>query len=420
MVVTCPGWLRGHLSIMAPFRPGVINAQQQVIDTPGLNVFQGPYNDTIVNRNAGVSDVHFRNAQRPSPHPRYYQNPSAIPANMGLSRFARNWNNSLNNSFFQNAQPITPTQFAVTGTIASTVLPGDSLRVSFSTLGAFAGDNQWQVQLLDSVGHYKATLGSGPVSPVRVKLPNDYQSGRFQVRVVATSPGLAAVPSNLFRITTQVSTADLSLGMEISQRTPGVNDPVTLTLLVRNDGTNAVTNVVVRNRLPDNVTVVSAPGFSVSGNVVTGTISSLNAGASATLSFVAQPTAAGTYQNAAEIIQSSLTDPDSQPDSGTGDGQDDMASLDFRTRESSAIVFTSPNPNQAPLPTVASNQPTPDPAKADVSLSISVNSRTPSGKRRYYVYTTIGEPGRHDGHGPERFGDVTRRTNARPRRRFCS
>ena len=113
------------------------------------------------------------------------------------------------------------------------MLPGDSLRVSFSTLGAFAGDNQWQVQLLDSVGHYKVTLGSGPVSPVRVKLPSDYQSGRFQVRVVATSPGLAAVPSNLFRITTQVSTADLSLGMEISQRTPGVNDPVTLTLLVR-------------------------------------------------------------------------------------------------------------------------------------------------------------------------------------------
>ena len=83
------------------------------------------------------------------------------------------------------------------------------------------------------------------------------------------------------------------------------------------------------------------------------------------------------YQNAAEISQSSLADPDSQPNSGTGDGQDDMASLDFRTRESSAIVFTSPNPNQAPLPTVASNQPTPDPAKADVSLSISVNSRTP-------------------------------------------
>ena len=358
-------------------RSEIITIQQQVIDTPGLNVFQGPYNDTIIYRNANTIDVHFRNAQRPSPHPRYYLNPSAIPADMGLSRFARNWNNSLNNAFFQNAQPITPIQFAATGTVANYVLPGDSLFVSFATLGTFAGANQWQVELLDSLGHYKAVLGSGPASPVRVKLPNAYQSGRFQVRVVATLPGLAAVPSNLFRITTQPPTADLNVSMQISQRAPGVNEPVTITIVVRNNGANAVTNVMVRNRLPDNLAVVSAPGFSLSGNVLTGTINSLAAGSAATLSFAAQPTAAGTYRNAAEIIQSSLTDPDSQPNSGTGDGQDDAASLDFRTRQASETVFTSPNPNQVPLPAVAGNQPTPDPAKADVSLSLSVSNRAP-------------------------------------------
>lgn len=358
-------------------RPDIINIQQQVIDTPGLNVFQGPYNDTIVNRNAGASDVHFRNALRPSPHPRYYNNPNAIPANMGLSRFARNWNNSLNNAFFQNAQPITPIQFAATGTLADYVRPGDSLRVSFATLGTFAGDNQWQVQLLDSLGRYQATLGSGPTSPVRVKLPGAYQSGRFQVRVVAQSPGLTAVASNLFRITTQPPTADLSLKMGVSLRTPDVNNSVTITLTVRNDGTKPVTNVVARNRLPDNLTVVSALGLSLSGNVLTGTIGTLNAGAAATFSFVVQPNVTGTYRNAAEIIQSSLTDPDSQPDSGTGDGQDDAASVDFRTRQASAAVFGSPNPNQVPLPAVVSNQPTPDPAKADVSLSLLVSNRVP-------------------------------------------
>ena len=119
-----------------------------MIDTPGLNVFQGPYNDTIPNCNAVTSDVHFRNVQRPSPHPRYYRtdeplNPNPIPADMGLSHFARNRNNSLNNVFFQNARPITPTQFAATGTFAGFVRPGDSLLVSFTTLGTFAGDNQW-------------------------------------------------------------------------------------------------------------------------------------------------------------------------------------------------------------------------------------------------------------------------------------
>ncbi|MBC3784771.1 sialate O-acetylesterase [Spirosoma utsteinense] len=358
-------------------RSDVINAQQQVIDTPGLNVFQGPYNDTLINRNAGTTDVHFRNSQRPSPHPRYYLNPNSIPVDMGLSRFARNWNNSLNNAFFQNAQPITPTQFAVTGILADYVRPGDSLRVSFSTIGTLAA-TQWQVQLLDSLGQYKAILGSGPSSPVRVKLPADYQSGRFQVRVVSASLSLAAVPSNLFRITTNPPTADLSLGMGVSQRTPDVNTPVTITLFVRNDGVNTVTNVVVRNRLPTNVTVVSTNGLTLNGTVLTGTIGSLSAGATATLSFAAQPTAAATYRNAAEIIQSSLTDPDSQPNSGTGDGQDDAASLDFRTRESSSALFASPNPDQVPLPAVASNQPVPDPAKADVSLGLLVNNRAPA------------------------------------------
>ena len=358
-------------------RSEIITIQQQVIDSLGLNVFQGPYNDTITLRNAGSSDVHFRNAFRPSPHPRYYLNPASIPINMGLSRFARNWNNSLNNAFFQNAQPITPIQFAATGTLAEYVLPGSTIDVSFATLGTFAGNNQWQVQLLDSLGHYKAVLGSGPVSPVRVKLPDAYQSGRFQVRVIATSPGLAAVPSNLFRITTNPPGVDLSLKISSSQRTPNVNDPVTILLTVRNDGANSVSSVSVRNRLPDNLAFVSATGLSLSGSVLTGAISNLNAGTTATLSFVAQPTAAGTYRNAAEISQSSLTDPDSQPDSGTGDGQDDAASLDFRTRQSSAAVFMSPNPNQVPLPAVVGNQPTPDPAKADVSLSLSVSSRTP-------------------------------------------
>lgn len=358
-------------------RSDVVNAQQQVIDTPGLNAFQGPLNDTIINRNAGVSDVHFRNAQRPSLHPRYYLNPNTIPVDMGLSRFARNWNSSLNNNFFQNAQPVTPTQFAVTGSLAESVRPGDSLQVSFATLGSF-GATAWQVQLLDSLGQFKVILGSGSASPVRVKLPTSYTSGRFQVRVVALSASVVAIPSNLFRISTQPPIADLSLTMKTSQRTPNINDPVTISLLVKNGGPNAVSSVSVRNRLPNNLTIVSAPGLSVSSNVVTGTVSNLNVGATATLTFVVKPTAEGTYRNAAEITQTSTSDPDSQPGSGTADGQDDAASLDFRTRQSSSAFFESPNPNQVPVPAVASNQPTPETNKADVSLSLSVSNRSPT------------------------------------------
>ncbi|WP_332368807.1 DUF11 domain-containing protein [Spirosoma telluris] len=360
-------------------RPDVITKQQEVINTAGLNVFQGPYNDTIQLRNAGTNDVHFRNISRPSPHPQYYLNPNTIPQNMGLSRFARNWNNSLDNAFFQNAQPITPTQFAITGNLASYVTPGASLSVSFVTLGTFDAGNQWQVQLLDSLGQYISVLGSGTTSPVQVTLPGNLQSGHFQIRVVSTSPAMPAVPSNLFQITTTPPQlqADVSLAMVVSQRTPDLNTPVTISLLVHNEGPDQATGIVIRNRLPANLAFVSSNDLSENASVLTSTSLTIPAGVTQSLSFVAQPTAIGVYQNAAEIAQATTNDPDSQPNSGTGDGQDDAAQLDFRTRQSGATVFTSPNPNQVPLPNVISNQPAPDPAKADVSISMTVNNRTP-------------------------------------------
>ncbi|WP_460959301.1 DUF11 domain-containing protein [Spirosoma litoris] len=360
-------------------RPDVIAKQQEVINTAGLNVFQGPYNDTIQLRNAGTTDVHFRNISRPSPHPQYYLNPNTIPQDMGLSRFARNWNNSLDNAFFQNAQPITPTQFAVTGNLASYVTPGASLTVTFTTLGTFDSGNQWQVQLLDSLGQYKSVLGSGATSPIQVTLPSDLQSGHFQIRVVSTSPAMPAVPSNLFQITTTPPQpqADVSLAMAVTNRVPDLNSPVTISLFVRNDGPDQATGIVVRNRLPANLAFISSTDFSSSNAVLTSSPINLSAGTTQSLSFIAQPTALGTYQNAAEIAQATSVDPDSQPNSGTGDGQDDMAQLDFRTRQDGGSVFTSPNPNQVPLPSVIGNQPTPDPAKADVSISLTVNNRTP-------------------------------------------
>ncbi|AQG81725.1 sialate O-acetylesterase [Spirosoma montaniterrae] len=360
-----------------PTLPQLIAEQQRVIDTPGLNVFQGPYNDTIVNRNAGDIDVHFRNAFRPTPHPQYYLNPNSIPANMGLSRFARNWNASLNNAFFQNAQPSVPSVFAATGSVASYVLPGDSLFVPFVTSGTFNAGNVWQVQLLDSLGRYISTLGSGPASPVRVKLPGSYQSGRYQVRVVASSPALPAVPSNLFRITTNIPLADVSLSMQSGARTLGQSGPVGITLLVHNAGPGAVGSVTVRDRLPANLTVLNAPGLSVSNGVLTGTLTNVAAGATVPLSFTVQPTAVGQYRNAAEISQSSMPDPDSQPNSGTGDGQDDAAIIDFRTTQSGGGIYVSPNPDQVPLPAVQSNQPAPSPTKADISLSLTVSNRSP-------------------------------------------
>ena len=355
-------------------RQAVIDKQNQVINTPGLNVFPGPNNDNFTLRNAGSNDVHFRNSSRPSPNPQYYLNNNTIPPDMGLSILARSWNNSLDNAFFQNAQPITPAQFAITGNLAKYVLPGSALAVPFATVGSFNRDNQWQVQLLDSLGQYLSVLGSGATSPIQVTLPGNLQSGRFQIRVVASSPVLPAVPSNLFQITNQ---ADVSLAMAIDQRIPDINTPVTISLTVRNDGIGQATGVVVQDRLPPNLTFVSSADFSANEGVLTSSAITINVGEAKVLRFVAQPMAAGIYQNAAEVAQETNTDSDSQPNSGTGDGQDDAAQVDFRTRQSGNSLFVSPNPNQVPLPAVVGNQPAPDPTKADVSISLAINTRTP-------------------------------------------
>jgi uncharacterized repeat protein (TIGR01451 family) len=355
--------------------PDVVAQQEAVIATPGLSVFQGPLNDTILNRGAGVVDVHFRNISRLAAHPQYYLGNKPIPADMGLSRFARNWNNSMTAAFFQNAQPVTPTQFAVTGNLAAYVSPGASLSITFRTLGAFNADNQWQVQLLDSLGQYITTLGSGTASPIPVTLPVSLQSGRFQIRVMSTSPAMPAVPSNLFQLTRQ---ADVSLAMSINQRAPSVNSPVTVSIHVTNSGPGMARDVVVRNRLPTNLTFISSPDLAASGTVLTSNAFDVSVGNTRTLTYKAKPTASGMYRNAAEIAQTITIDPDSQANSGTSDGQDDAGWLDFRTFQAGTAVFTSPNPNQVPLPAVISNQPAPNPTKADVSLTMWVNNRTPA------------------------------------------
>ncbi len=353
--------------------PDVVTQQQNVINNLG-KVFQGPLNDTIINRNAGGQDVHFKNSQRPVTHPQYYLNPNTIPADMGLSRFARNWNNSLDNTFFQTATPMVTERFVATGDVTTNITPNAVIGVPVASLGAFGGDNQWQVQLLDTQGNYLQTIGTSGANPAQVTWPSDLASGQFRLRVVSTNPVVMGVPTPVFCVG---CATDVSLSLEADRRTVSVADLTTFTIRLRNAGPVAATNVVVQDRLPPNMAVTSANGLSLSSGVLTGSVSRLEVGATAVLSFQAR-VAAGTYVNAAEILSADQADLDSQPGSGTGDGQDDAAATDLRTRESGGGVYVSPNPNQTPLPAVASSQPAPDPNKADLSVSLVVSKRTPT------------------------------------------
>ncbi|OIN55906.1 DUF11 domain-containing protein [Arsenicibacter rosenii] len=170
--------------------------------------------------------------------------------------------------------------------------------------------------------------------------------------------------------------ADLSLKMAVSNRTPQIGDAVTFTLSVKNSGPGSATTVSFENRLPPNLSFVSSSSLTHANGIVSGTITNLAAGSTATRTFLAQPLAPGTYQNAAEIMTSTNPDLNSQPGTGTADGQDDAASVDFRTRvNDGAGVYVSPNPNQVPLPGVQPNQPVNGTDVADLSLWIVSDKR---------------------------------------------
>lgn len=176
-----------------------------------------------------------------------------------------------------------------------------------------------------------------------------------------------------------VVAADLSLNMMVSNRTPRTGDIVSYTLNIKNSGPGSATTVSFENRLPPNLNFISSPTLNFANGTVSGVLSNLAAGSTASHSFRAQVTAPGIYQNAAEIMGSSNPDPNSQPGSGTGDGQDDAAFADLRTSDQGAdAVYASPNPNQVSLPAVQPNQPASSSTGADLSLRMFSNVRTVS------------------------------------------
>lgn len=248
-----------------------------------------------------------------------------------------------------------------------------SVSVSVSE-GSLNSGNLLSIKLSDSNGSFanETTIGSGTTSPISATLPSGLTPGNaYRIRVVASNPAVASAPSQSFPICTNTA-ADLSISLSLDTRTPTVNQPITLTLVITNDGPEAATNVIARGLLPAGMEFLDtlSPSVSASTSAITINAGTVESGNRLPFSFRLRAIQPGSYAMAAQITASDQTDPDSQPNSGTGDGQDDEAIVDLRTPGYSGPQQVSPNPNQIPLPPVASNQPPTDPAKADLSLSL--------------------------------------------------
>ena len=292
--------------------------------------------------------------------------------------------------------PIPPILTADDLPVTTTCLSGTASVAIEVSEGTMNIGNSYTVRLSDANGSFanETIIGTSTTSPITVTFPIWLiGSNTYRMRVVASNPAVASTPSQPLSICTG-NGADLSIAMSLSKRTPRTGEPTTLTLVLTNDGPMAADSVVVQSRLPAGVDFVGdTSGIISTSNIVTFKAGTVENGTSLQFVFRLQANQAGRFITAAQITASSKPDPDSQPNSGTGDGQDDEATVDFRTPDANGTTFVSPNPNQVPSPTVESNQPPTDSTKADLSLAITTSSLAVSLSQVISVTLTVSNRG---------------------------
>jgi len=168
--------------------------------------------------------------------------------------------------------------------------------------------------------------------------------------------------------------------MLVSTRTPEVNKPVRVTVLVENRSNQDATNVQWRCRLPSYLSFVAQePGVVHAAGVVTGNPAIIADNSTLPFSFTVMPTINARYRLASQISMADNPDPEATPNYGTNSGQKYVAWADFRTTGAAIdTTLSSPEPNPARLPPVASNQPTVAAGFSDLSLGIQTSTLTPA------------------------------------------
>ncbi|CAM3446471.1 PKD domain-containing protein [Flavobacterium chungbukense] len=115
-----------------------------------------------------------------------------------------------------------------------------------------------------------------------------------------------------------IQAADLSLTKTVNNAAPLIGSQVTFEVVITNNGPQNSSGVQVRDLLPTGYTYNNFSSTKGTYNPITGiwNIGSLVNGDSQTLQVTAVVNASGNYTNAAEVITSSLPDPDSTPNNG--------------------------------------------------------------------------------------------------------
>lgn len=160
------------INLPSPYLP-VVNAQKQLGNDRGFNLWPGPDTDLI---------------QVPRPEHGHFENVNR--GTQGLTEAAQAWNNSLTDEFFQKSVPVLPRGFVHTGVVPAAAPPGSRFQISYRVGSNLSAGSQVQAELLNETGAYVATVGAGSGSPLMVTLPGNLAAGQYHIRVVVQQPRL--------------------------------------------------------------------------------------------------------------------------------------------------------------------------------------------------------------------------------------
>ncbi len=183
------------------------------------------------------------------------------------------------------------------------------------------------------------TDGTNSRGQVEMFAPNPFQSGssvsHFSTSLTpnelmepfytesTTNPGLA-VPLLGDLGWTEQPLADISLSGSVDNPEPGLNETVTATLVLRNNGPGATSAVSAEVTVDSGLTYVSHGGAGFDPTTGQWTLGDMAVGDSATLSLVYRATRLETANIRAQVTNSSTDDPDSTPENGFLGEDDDL------------------------------------------------------------------------------------------------